>query len=146
MSNMFVTCSTMLLPSFLALTNFGIGYAYLEELLQNVPGTHQVFERWMQWEPDDKVWQAYIKMEECYNELDRVNIIYECWIAIHLEPRVWVKPNLRRNRASMTRLTGCSRPHCNSWAMRRSKLRKRRPSSMHSPKWRSAQKITIVLV
>ena len=32
MSNMLVTCSIVLLPSFLALTNFGIGYAYLEEL------------------------------------------------------------------------------------------------------------------
>ncbi|KAG1725862.1 hypothetical protein EDB19DRAFT_1946632, partial [Suillus lakei] len=39
-------------------------YVYLEELLQNVPGARQVFERWMQWEPDDKAWQAYIKMEE----------------------------------------------------------------------------------
>ncbi|KAE9387247.1 hypothetical protein BT96DRAFT_1005301 [Gymnopus androsaceus JB14] len=34
---------------------------YLEELLQNVPGTQQVFERWMQWEPNDKAWQAHIK-------------------------------------------------------------------------------------
>ena len=135
---MFITCSTVLLPSFLALTNFGIGYTYLEELLQNIPGAHQVFECWMQWELDDKVWQAYIKMEEHYNELDRANIIYEHWIAIRPEPRVWVKPNLRRNRVSMTRLARCPRPHCNSLAMRRSKLRKRRLSSMHSPKWRSA--------
>ncbi|KIM66083.1 hypothetical protein SCLCIDRAFT_1211699, partial [Scleroderma citrinum Foug A] len=64
-------------------------YAYLEELLQNIPGTHQVFECWMQWELDDKVWQAYIKMEEHYIELDRANIIYEHWRAIRPEPRVW---------------------------------------------------------
>ena len=38
-------------------------YVYLEELLQNVPGARQVFERWMKWEPDDKAWQAYIKLE-----------------------------------------------------------------------------------
>ncbi|KAH8112448.1 hypothetical protein DFH11DRAFT_1728623 [Phellopilus nigrolimitatus] len=36
-------------------------YVYVEELLGNVPGARQVFERWMQWEPEDKVWQAYIK-------------------------------------------------------------------------------------
>jgi crooked neck len=30
-------------------------YVYLEELLLNVPGARQVFERWMTWEPDDKV-------------------------------------------------------------------------------------------
>ena len=38
-------------------------YTYLEELLQNIPGARQVFERWMKWEPDDKAWQAYIKLE-----------------------------------------------------------------------------------
>ncbi|KAF9070804.1 hypothetical protein BDP27DRAFT_1382629 [Rhodocollybia butyracea] len=51
-------------------------YVYLEELLQN---------------PDDKVWQAYIKMEERYGELDRASAIYERWIAVRPEPRVWVK-------------------------------------------------------
>ncbi len=30
-------------------------YVFLEELLLNVPGARQVFERWMTWEPDDKV-------------------------------------------------------------------------------------------
>ncbi|KIM61156.1 hypothetical protein SCLCIDRAFT_16186 [Scleroderma citrinum Foug A] len=49
---------------------------------QNVPGACWVFECWMQWEPDDKVWQAYLKMEECYNELDRASVIYEHWIAV----------------------------------------------------------------
>jgi len=27
-------------------------YIYLEELLQNITGAHQIFERWMAWEPD----------------------------------------------------------------------------------------------
>jgi len=51
----------------------------------------QVFERWMQWEPDDKAQQAYTKTEERYNKLDRASVIYERWIAIRPEPRVWVK-------------------------------------------------------
>ncbi|KAF8882457.1 hypothetical protein BD779DRAFT_1612457 [Infundibulicybe gibba] len=50
-----------------------------------------VFERWMKWEPDDKAWQAYIKLEERYNELDRASAIYERWIGVRPEPRVWVK-------------------------------------------------------
>ena len=29
-------------------------FVYLEELLQNIAGARQVFERWMKWEPDDK--------------------------------------------------------------------------------------------
>ena len=66
-------------------------YVYLEELLQNVPGARQIFEHWMQWEPDDKAWQAYNKMEERYNELDRASVIYERRIAVRPEPRVWVK-------------------------------------------------------
>jgi crooked neck len=66
-------------------------YVYLEELLQNLPGVRQVFERWMQWEPDDKAWQAYIKFEERYQELDRASAIYERWVAVRPAPRVWVK-------------------------------------------------------
>jgi crooked neck len=37
-------------------------YVFLEELLGNVPGARQVFERWMSWEPDEKAWSAYIKV------------------------------------------------------------------------------------
>ena len=56
-----------------------------------MPGARQVFERWMQWEPDDKAWQAYIKMEVRYQEYDRASAIYERWVAVRPEPRVWVK-------------------------------------------------------
>ena len=45
----------------------------------------------MQWEPDDKAWQAYIKMEVRYQEYDRASAIYERWVAVRPEPRVWVK-------------------------------------------------------
>lgn len=45
----------------------------------------------MAWEPDDKAWQAYIKMELRYEEFDRASTIYERWVAVRPEPRVWVK-------------------------------------------------------
>ena len=45
----------------------------------------------MQWEPDDKAWQAYIKLEQRYEEFDRASAIYERWVAVRPEPRVWVK-------------------------------------------------------
>ncbi|KAG8741362.1 Crooked neck-like protein 1, partial [Ceratobasidium sp. 414] len=63
MFNTLVTCLTelSLLPR---IDQLWYKYVYLEELLQNVPGARQVFERWMAWEPDDKAWQAYIKLEE----------------------------------------------------------------------------------
>lgn len=41
-------------------------YVYLEELLGNVAGARQVFERWMSWEPDEKAWSAYIKVSSIY--------------------------------------------------------------------------------
>jgi crooked neck len=66
-------------------------YVYLEEILQNIPGARQVFERWMSWEPDDKAWQAYIQFEERYRELDRVGAVYDRWVAVRPQPRVWVK-------------------------------------------------------
>lgn len=63
---------------------------YLEELLLNIPGARQIFERWMQWEPNDKAWQSYIKLEERYNELDRASSIYERWIGCRPLPKNWV--------------------------------------------------------
>lgn len=63
---------------------------YLEELLLNIPGARQIFERWMQWEPNDKAWQSYIKLEERYNELERASTIYERWIACRPLPKNWV--------------------------------------------------------
>ena len=44
----------------------------------------------MQWEPNDKAWQSYIKLEERYNELDRASSIYERWIGVRPIPKNWV--------------------------------------------------------
>jgi crooked neck len=65
-------------------------YVYLEELLLNIPGARQIFERWMQWEPNDNAWKSYIKLEERYNELDRASQIYERWIGCRPIPKNWV--------------------------------------------------------
>lgn len=34
----------------------------MEEMLGNVAGARQIFERWMKWEPDHNGWAAYIKV------------------------------------------------------------------------------------
>jgi crooked neck len=44
----------------------------------------------MQWEPNDKAWQSYIKLEERYNELERASAIHERWIAVRPIPKNWV--------------------------------------------------------
>lgn len=44
----------------------------------------------MAWEPNDKAWQSYIKLEERYNELERASAIYERWIGVRPIPKNWV--------------------------------------------------------
>ncbi|KAI0484769.1 cell cycle control protein [Xylariaceae sp. FL0804] len=66
-------------------------YVYMEEMLGNVPGTRQVFERWMAWEPDEAAWSAYIKFEKRYGEFQRARDIFERFTIVHPEPRNWIK-------------------------------------------------------
>lgn len=43
---------------------FWYKFTYMEEMLDNVGGARQVFERWMQWEPSEEGWMAYVKFEQ----------------------------------------------------------------------------------
>lgn len=63
----------------------------MEEMLGNVAGARQIFERWMQWEPYESAWNAYIKMEKRYKEIDRARAIYERFVNVHPEPKNWLK-------------------------------------------------------
>ena len=63
----------------------------MEEVLGNVPGARQIFERWMEWHPDDKAWSSYIKMERRYNEMDRVRTVFERFVIAHPESKSWLK-------------------------------------------------------
>lgn len=49
-------------------------YIHMEEMLNNVPGARQIFERWMQWEPDHHGWAAYIKVSLCMHILLMVRV------------------------------------------------------------------------
>jgi HAT (Half-A-TPR) repeat len=60
---------------------------YLKKLL----GCRQVFERWMEWEPDEQAWQTYINFELRYKEIDRARHIYERFVMIHPEVKHWIK-------------------------------------------------------
>lgn len=66
-------------------------YVYMEEMLGNVAGTRAVFERWMQWEPDEAAWGAYIKLEMRYGEYERARGIFERFTIVHPEARNWIK-------------------------------------------------------
>ncbi|KAL2122550.1 hypothetical protein VTJ04DRAFT_3005 [Mycothermus thermophilus] len=66
-------------------------YLWVMEMLGDIPGTRQVFDRWMQWQPDEDAWNAYIKLEKRYGEYDRARQIFRMYVAVHPEPRTWLK-------------------------------------------------------
>lgn len=55
-------------------------YTYMEEMVGNVAGCRQVFERWMEWEPELQAWHSYINFELRYKEVDKARTIYERYI------------------------------------------------------------------
>ncbi|XP_023022464.2 pre-mRNA splicing factor crn [Leptinotarsa decemlineata] len=70
---------------------FWYKYTYMEEMLENVPGARAVFERWMEWQPDEQAWQTYINFELRYKEIDRARQIYERFVMTHPEVKHWIK-------------------------------------------------------
>lgn len=60
-------------------------------MLGDIPGTRQVFDRWMKWQPDEQAWSAYIRLEKRYGEFDRAREIFRAFTAVHPEPRTWLK-------------------------------------------------------
>merc|ERR1719370_1148967 len=72
-------------------SQFWYKYTYMEEMLNNIPGARAVFERWMEWEPDEQPWLTYIKFELRYKELDRARLIYEKFVYVHPQPGNWVR-------------------------------------------------------
>lgn len=71
--------------------NHRLKYTYMEEMLEEVARARQIFERWMQWEPEEEAWMAYVKFEKRYKELDRARAIYERFVHIHPDPKNWIK-------------------------------------------------------
>ncbi|XP_010436127.1 PREDICTED: crooked neck-like protein 1 isoform X2 [Camelina sativa] len=61
-------------------------YIHMEEILGNIAGARQIFERWMDWSPDQQGWLSFIKFELRYNEIERARTIYERFVLCH--PRV----------------------------------------------------------
>eukprot|EP00088_Acartia_fossae_P033825 TRINITY_DN3467_c0_g1_i2.p1 TRINITY_DN3467_c0_g1~~TRINITY_DN3467_c0_g1_i2.p1 ORF type:complete len:741 (-),score=272.70 TRINITY_DN3467_c0_g1_i2:247-2445(-) len=70
---------------------FWYKYTYMEEMLNNIPGCRAVFERWMEWEPDEQPWLTYIKFELRYKELDRARRIYEKFVFVHPDNKNWIR-------------------------------------------------------
>ena len=42
----------------------------MEEQLQNYIGVRRIYERWMEWEPEENAWKAYIAFERRNGEIE----------------------------------------------------------------------------
>jgi hypothetical protein len=60
-------------------------------MLGNVSAARQTFERWMEWEPDDNGWNAYIKFEMRQQEPTRARQVFERYVACHPTQRAYLK-------------------------------------------------------
>lgn len=70
---------------------FWYKYAYMEEMLGNVAGGRQIFERWMEWQPDFNGWNSFIKFEMRHKQVDKARGIFERFLIVHNEVRTYIK-------------------------------------------------------
>ncbi|KAK2376952.1 crooked neck protein [Trifolium repens] len=66
-------------------------YIHMEEMLGNVAGAREVFERWMKWMPDQQGWLSYVKFELRYNEIARARGIFERFVMCHPTVDAWIR-------------------------------------------------------
>ena len=57
----------------------------------NVAGARQVFERWMEWQPEEQAWHSYINLELRYKVVDWARTIYECFVLVDPAMKNWFK-------------------------------------------------------
>ena len=70
-------------------------YSYMEETVGNIPGARAIFERWMEWEPEDQYWSTYVNFELRYKELERARRIFERFVMIHPDVKNWIRSVLK---------------------------------------------------
>ncbi|GFP82521.1 crooked neck-like protein 1 [Phtheirospermum japonicum] len=66
-------------------------YIHMEEMLGNLAGARRIFERWMNWMPDQQGWLSYIKFELRYNEVERARSIFERFVDSHPNVSAWIR-------------------------------------------------------
>lgn len=66
-------------------------YTYMEEMVGDVQKTRAVFERWMEWLPDDNAWLSYARFEKRTNSIDNAKNVLERYIAAYPSTRSFLK-------------------------------------------------------
>ncbi|MBN3270878.1 CRNL1 protein, partial [Polyodon spathula] len=72
---------------------FWYKYTYMEEMLGNIAGCRLVFERWMEWQPEEQAWHSYINFELRYKEVEKaLAFLHSCTLVIvHPDVKNWIK-------------------------------------------------------
>ena len=70
---------------------FWLRYIFLEEILGNFVNTRQIFERWMEWEPAERAWNAYINFEVRHKEVEQARSVYSRFVQCHPRARTWIR-------------------------------------------------------
>uniref|UniRef100_A0A7N2KVN9 Crooked neck protein n=1 Tax=Quercus lobata TaxID=97700 RepID=A0A7N2KVN9_QUELO len=65
-------------------------YLHMEEVIGNISGARNIFERWMTWSPDHQAWLSYVKFELRYNEIERARQIFENFVHCHPKVTAWI--------------------------------------------------------
>eukprot|EP01053_Blabericola_migrator_P001680 Blabericola_migrator_1__1679@NODE_1450_length_4520_cov_82_298226_g959_i0_p2_GENE_NODE_1450_length_4520_cov_82_298226_g959_i0NODE_1450_length_4520_cov_82_298226_g959_i0_p2_ORF_typecomplete_len663_score135_96Suf/PF05843_14/7_3e17Suf/PF05843_14/1_6e06Suf/PF05843_14/5_1e07Suf/PF05843_14/8_3e06Suf/PF05843_14/3_6e13Suf/PF05843_14/9_5e06Suf/PF05843_14/1_6e06TPR_15/PF13429_6/1_3e08TPR_15/PF13429_6/30TPR_15/PF13429_6/0_00052TPR_15/PF13429_6/0_014TPR_15/PF13429_6/2_5e11TPR_15/PF13429_6/41HAT/PF02184_16/8_ len=71
--------------------HFWLRYVNFEETLGNYAGARAVYERWMEWEPEDRAWLAYVRFEQRCNEPLRARRVLERFLVVHPTERSFIK-------------------------------------------------------
>ena len=59
---------------------FWFKYVYMEEMVGNLQGARVIFDRWMDWEPDDHAWTSYVRLEMRANQPDRARQVFKTMV------------------------------------------------------------------
>lgn len=70
---------------------FWFKYAYMEEMLGEVQNARVVFQRWMEWQPEEQSWLAFIKFELRYNEVENARAVFENFIKCHPKVTTYIR-------------------------------------------------------
>lgn len=66
-------------------------YVYMEEMVGDIPKTRAVFERWMEWMPDDNAWLSYARFETRVGFLDRAEAVMKRYVNAYPSARSFIK-------------------------------------------------------
>uniref|UniRef100_T1IWJ5 Pre-mRNA-splicing factor Syf1/CRNKL1-like C-terminal HAT-repeats domain-containing protein n=1 Tax=Strigamia maritima TaxID=126957 RepID=T1IWJ5_STRMM len=70
---------------------FWYKYTHMEENFGSNTRARQVFERWLQWKPNEEAWFTNINFELRYNEIDRARKIHQRFVLIYPDVKNWIK-------------------------------------------------------